>query len=282
MASPTSVIPPLRSRTRLVLGIDAAWTATEPSGVALAKETERGWRLLAAEASYAHFRERAEGRAPEVRPRGESPNVPALLEACRRLAGRLPDLVAVDMPLSRQPIVGRRVSDLAISRAYGARKAATHSPSALRPGRLADKLREDFGLAGYDLCTAGAFVTPGIMEVYPHAALLEMSGDPVRLSYKAGKTTTYWPKTPIAERRARLHSVWRRIVAMLDAEIGGVAEMLPSPSPDIKGRALKKYEDKLDAVVCAFVAIRALDGQAQAYGDDLSAIWVPAPPRGGG
>ena len=31
--------------TRAVLGIDAAWTVSQPSGVALAVETEGGWRL---------------------------------------------------------------------------------------------------------------------------------------------------------------------------------------------------------------------------------------------
>ena len=35
----------LRRLMRTVLGIDAAWTGTQPSGVALAEETERGWRL---------------------------------------------------------------------------------------------------------------------------------------------------------------------------------------------------------------------------------------------
>ena len=38
---------------RVVLGIDAAWTTSEPSGVALAAETSGGWHLIAAEAPYA-------------------------------------------------------------------------------------------------------------------------------------------------------------------------------------------------------------------------------------
>ena len=113
------------------------------------------------------------------------------------------------------------------------------------------------------------------MEVYPHAALLRLTGDAVRLTYKAGKTTTYWPKTPLDERRVRLGVVWRRIVAMLDAEIAGVAEALPPPSATMRGGALKDYEDRLDAVVCAYVAIAALRGKAQPYGDEGSAIWVP-------
>jgi predicted RNase H-like nuclease len=189
------------------------------------------------------------------------------------LAGRPPDLVAVDMPLALTKIVGRRASDLEISRKFGAAKAATHSPSDLRPGPLADKLREDFERADFALCTAAGLRTPGLMEVYPHAALLRLTGDKVRLTYKAGKTTIYWPQLPIAERRARLGEVWRRIVAILDAEITGVAEALPPPTA--AGLALKDYEDQLDAVVCAYVAIAALRGQARAYGDEVSAIWVP-------
>ncbi len=199
----------------------------------------------------------------------------SLLDACRKLAGRAPDLVAVDMPLARTPIVGRRASDLAVSRAYGAAKAATHSPSALRPGRLSDKLRADFERQGFALCAAEGVHTPGLMEVYPHTALLALTGERVRLTYKAGKTTIYWPGIALEERRTRLRDVWRGIVAALDAQIAGVAEALPPPSPQIKGRALKAYEDQLDAVVCAYVAIAALRGQVRAYGDDISAIFVP-------
>lgn len=199
----------------------------------------------------------------------------ALLEACRRLAGRAPDLVAVDMPLALSPIVGRRVSDLAVSRAFGAAKAATHSPSALRPGPLADKLREDFAREGFALCTASGARAPGLMEVYPHAALLALTGDKMRLTYKAGKTTIYWPGMALAVRRARVRDVWARIVAALEREIGGVAEALPAPGADVVGRPLKAYEDSLDAVVCAWVAIAALKGAVRAYGDHDSATWVP-------
>ena len=258
---------------RVALGIDAAWTATQPSGVALAVETAQGWRLKAVESSYARFREFASTGAATSPARGETPDPARLLDACRLLAGQAPDLIAVDMPLALTPIVGRRVSDLAISRAFGAAKAATHSPSALRPGKLADRLRENFAQAGYKLCTAEGIETPGIMEVYPHAALLALSGDKTRLTYKAGKTTIYWRDLDRPQRLARLAEVWRRIVGLLETRIGGVADALPLP--DMRGRALKDYEDRLDAVVCAGVAIAALEGRARAYGDAGSAIWVP-------
>jgi predicted RNase H-like nuclease len=41
------------------------------------------------------------------------------------------------------------------------------------------------------------------------------------------------------------------------------------------GWRLKAYEDKLDAVVCAAVAIACLNGEARAFRDEDAAIWVP-------
>jgi hypothetical protein len=61
--------------------------------------------------------------------------------------------VAIDMPLVHTPIVGRRVSDDAVSRAYAGRKCGTHTPNALRPGRLSEHLRQSFDQAGYPLLT---------------------------------------------------------------------------------------------------------------------------------
>jgi len=43
------------------------------------------------------------------------------------------------------------------------------------------------------------------------------------------------------------------------------------------GIELKAYEDALDAIVCAWVAICALEGRAAPFGDDASAIWIPLP-----
>ena len=47
---------------RTVLGIDAAWTVKQPSGVALLREGEAGWQVVAAAPSYSSFLGLAEGR----------------------------------------------------------------------------------------------------------------------------------------------------------------------------------------------------------------------------
>ena len=136
-------------------------------------------------------------------------------------------------------------------------------------------MRADFEAAGYGLWTTDRRPTPGLIEVYPHPALLTLTGARQRLEYKAGKTLTYWPNETPAIRRRNLFYVWMRIGAALEAEIAGVAAAIPLPDDSTVGRALKAYEDRLDAIVCVWCAIRALQGRATAYGDAVSAIWIP-------
>jgi predicted RNase H-like nuclease len=260
---------------QVVLGIDAAWTETQPSGVALAAETSGGWELVAVESSYQRFHARAGyAAAPEIRPSGSFPVAAELLSSCHALCDRPPDLVAIDMPLSRTPIRSRRVSDDAVSRAYGSRKCGTHTPSEIRPGPMSDDLRKNFEEAGYALQTVAAS-SPGLIEVYPHPALVELAHANERLPYKAGKVRGYWPDLSPIQRRALLYDQWHRIIVMLDNEIRGVKTALPQLNPDASGIELKAFEDKLDAVVCAWIAICALTGRARPFGDDQSAIWIP-------
>jgi hypothetical protein len=105
----------------LVLGIDAAWTATQPSGVALVASQGSTWRCVAVAPSYAAFDHLSRGTALDWadRPRGELPVAASLVAAVERLAGRPPDVIAIDMPLSHRPIVARRAADAAVHRRGG-------------------------------------------------------------------------------------------------------------------------------------------------------------------
>ncbi len=223
---------------RAVLGIDAAWTATQPSGVALAVERATGWELRAVAPSYQRFHASADPALPsEIRPSGSVPVAFDLLSSAQALAGGPVDLVAFDMPLSRAPIKARRFCDNEVSRRYGANKCGTHSPSEKRPGLISDALRAGFEQAGYPLQTM-TLATPGIIEVYPHPALVVLSGAKHRLPYKAGKTKSYWPTLDREERRAQLDRQWSEIIALLDREISGVSAALPLLPPTDRGAAL--------------------------------------------
>lgn len=264
-------------KKRAVLGIDAAWTAGQPSGVALVAGSGSTWRLVGCAASYQRFLALADpALMAEVRPMGMVPPVAALLDAARQLCGMPVDLVAVDMPMARLPITGRRHCDNEISRVYGGRKCGTHSASAARPGPISAALTLGAARGGYPLLTIGA-ASPGLVEVYPHPALLELTGAQMRLPYKAAKAAKYWPEATPVQRRERLAGQWAIIVAALEGEIAGVADALPLPSPDAVGWRLKAFEDTMDAVICAWVGRCVLEGRARAHGDEDGTIWVPAP-----
>src|SRR6188474_1959246 len=150
---------------RAALGIDAAWTLTQPSGAALATKLSSGWRVIAAASSYQRFHALADPRLlSEPRPSGSLPDAPKLFASASVLCDAPVDLVAIDMPLAHTPIVRRRVSDRAVSKAYGGRKCGTHTPNALRPGPLSDQLRQSFERAGYPLLT-NMMAPVGLIEV---------------------------------------------------------------------------------------------------------------------
>ena len=226
----------MNSLAGAVLGVDAAWTLTEPSGVALVvAQTPGSWRLVASAPSYQHFLARVDqSLARQARPSGSKPDPEALLQAAANLAGRAVDLVAVDMPLSLSPIIARRASDNAVSQGYGARHASTHTPSATRPGPISDELRVGFDRAGYPLQTK-RITAPGLIEVYPHPALIELAAASRRLPYKLSKIRNYWPDLSVSERRARLFAQWAKIIRLLDHEIEGVADELPPPDAAASG-----------------------------------------------
>lgn len=258
---------------RMVLGIDAAWTDTNPSGVAVAVEDANGWQLKGAWPSVAHFFADAHDQPQPVKVSGGVAPAADLLEAACKLVGSIPDLVAIDMPMALQPITGRRASDEAISRAYGAKWCAAHSPSASRPGLISDRLREGFTEAGYPLCIH-EIATPGLIEVYPHPALVELCAEPKRLPYKVGKMRSYWPNAKPEHRRTLLSGEWSSIGTVLEPYLRG-AEAYCSAF-ELSPKQLKAQEDMIDAIICCICAIRALDGGAKPLlGDGRSAIWVP-------
>jgi predicted RNase H-like nuclease len=256
-----------------VLGIDAAWTERNPSGFALIDNGVGPWRLGAAAPNLREFADKC-GLSDEE---GQGANF--ALRCAEKLIGRLPDLVAVDMPLSNRPIEGRRTSDIAVSRRFGAAKCATHSPSAERPGQVGFRLHEDCKARGYQLITsAPADSGRSLAEIYPHPALLRLMKVDVRLRYKIGKTGIYWPGRPSEERLSLVKRELCSIVAALDQVVVGAQQAIHGRF-DFDGAktfsALKPAEDTIDAIISAWIGTTILENAAEAFGDEDSAIWVP-------
>lgn len=258
-----------------VLGIDAAWTDSQPSGVALIVRRRGRWFCLRSASSYRDF---TAGRGTSRRT-GSQIEVAALLRAAQLLlAGTRPGLIAVDMPIGRQRITGRRAADDQVSTRFGHAKCPVHSPSAQRPGSVGVRLVRGFVRAGFALrfSANSAPIAGSLIEVYPHVALLALMRRTQRLPYKCGKTNLYWRSATLAERRHNLLEQWRSIEARLRKHIDGIDVGLPPPDYDGPLSHLKAHEDRLDALICAWVGALCLDGKALPLGDADSAIWVPS------
>lgn len=254
----------------VVLGIDAAWTATQPSGVALVRSRGRRWECVALAPSYECFIGAVDWRA---RPAGGAPDCAALHAACIRLAGAAPDVIAIDMPLATRPIVARRAADNAIASAYGARGLGTHSPSPQRPGPLADAFRAGFARLGYRVAgTSVGCGTPGVLiEVFPHASAIALLGASYRVPYKLGRMAQYWPDLDASARRRAVLAQWTKLRRALARDITGGALRVPAVSTVA---ALKRYEDALDALMCAWTGVEYLRGRLRAHGDTTAAVWA--------
>ncbi len=262
-------------RPVIVLGIDAAWTANQPSGVAVIRKRRAGWQCAAIAPSYASFLGLARGIPIDWRakPAAGLPPCAELVAAAASLAGGTPDVIAIDMPLATTPIVARRAADNAIASAYATRGLGAHSPSETRPGPVAEAMRRGFAASGYRVATTATRPrTRGVMiEVFPHAAAIALLGAGYRVPYKLARVTQYWPDRSPVERRRALLREWTKLRRALAAHIDGVALRVPSRGTLA---ALKRYEDTLDAAICAWLGAEYLAGRLRAHGDATAAVWA--------
>ena len=263
-----------------VLGIDAAWTAHQPSGIALVQNTGSGWSCLAVAPSYEAFIAQASGQPwdPQQKATGSRPDPAALLQASQQLAGAEVSCVSVDMPLATSPITSRRAADTAISSRFGPKGCAVHSPSTERPGAIADQLRADFAALGYRLHTNGSEQSaPALIECYPHVALLALLKRDYRVPYKVSRSGRYWKaeKLTCSERIERLLEQFQAIKTGLNQHISGIPDFIPAPYEVSTLASLKSVEDMLDGLICAWIGIEHLEGRTVGLGDDTAAIWVP-------
>ena len=263
-----------------VLGIDAAWTERQPSGVALIEGDQNLWRIVCLAPSYDAFVAYSQGvpvdwKAPNFR--GSRPDITALIKSAKDMITTGLSVVAIDMPVATVPFDSRRAADTAISKAFGSRGCSTHSPSTTRPGRLGRSIMSQLNAEGFPLATVSS-PRPSArctIEVYPHPAVLSLLRQDYRVPYKVSRSSRYWPNTSIAERVSMLLTEFHRINAALRAVLGTEPIVLPPSRGVATLAALKRYEDALDALICAWVGVEFLEGAVSAFGDGSSTIWVP-------
>ena len=196
-----------------------------------------------------------------------------------RIAPREPALVAVDAPTIIPEGVAMRVADKLTHTHFGRQHAGAYPANRRLPfaastlalgGALEDR--------GYAHAPTIAPRAPGRFQIecFPHPAMLRLFGLSTILRYKKGN---------VAERRAGLARLRKLIATHLVTGDPVLATPLQLPSLPARGAgvALKRVEDQLDAVVCAYVGAhwwRWGTARNEVLGDrDGGYIVVPAPDR---
>ena len=251
-----------------ILGVDPAWTAKNPSGVALL--SNKG-KLIAFAPSYLSFEAFLDGHKVDWSKRAKTGgSVEDVLNASKQLAPHdSVTTVSVDMPVSKLQITSRRPADNMVSKVYGAMWCSSHSPSQQRPGSISEEFSRVMTEQQFHLATVERLVGKSYLEVYPHTALLRLMKSDKRLPYKESKRSKYWPNLSTKERKQELIKQWGKIVLALEEKVG----CIDIPIDDQVN--LKSVEDALDAIICAWVGYEYANGRAESLGDKNAVIWTP-------
>lgn len=218
-------------KTTTFIGIDLAWKSERnPTGAALLKGNRLGAKLQL----IATLRSMEEVLTFVRTHRGEE------------------SVVAIDAPLIITNETGQRACETAVGKRYGNRDASCHtSNTKLYPEAasvaLAGQLLADGFIHVEDLKKKRTCQI--LAEVYPHAAMVAMFGLPKILKYKKGT---------LAKRRLGLTLFQNLLTQLRDAEPPLLPaelsqEILEKDLNQLPGKALKDYEDMLDAFFCAYL-----------------------------
>ncbi|WP_456475379.1 DUF429 domain-containing protein [Candidatus Pyrohabitans sp.] len=214
------------------VGVDLAWSPRNTSAVAVA----HGSRLV----SWAP----ALGSVEEI-------------SACILTATRdAPAFIAIDAPLVVHNLHGSRECDRLVARLFRRYEAGVYPVNR----SLLERYGEVRGERLAKLLEKAGFVQmPGLRkplearafaEVFPHAAMVAIFDLSKTLKYKACPGRSY-------EQRYREFRRYQKLLGSLataEPPLHVPEEILSVEVEKLRGKALKQYEDLLDAITCAYVA----------------------------
>lgn len=256
-----------------ILGVDCAWTAKEPSGVALIKfEQDTKAEIIKLGRSYEEFCSDSIHWYGTVK--GSAPDFSSFLYSCNSNGWDV-DIIALDIPLSSKMIIERRPCDGDVLKYYGGKGAAVHSPTAERPGKIALDIYEQLTNLGYKW-NGNAKTDKAFIEVYPHASIIELLKLDYRLPYKVQKANKYWHDVSAQQRNYNIISNLNKLKESISENFENIDDIMPilNPETTYTTKFLKGYEDTLDALICAITGLFYAKDKIKAFGNTDEKIWV--------
>ena len=245
----------------LVVGLDLAWSPRNPTGACVAAWDGKVARLVEP-------------------PRADLGGNEEIAEYVRAGVRDEPAVVAIDCPLAVPNRGGLRDCDVLMNRFFRRFEAGVYPANQTSLGRYG-------GLRGVSL--AGTLAADGfsldprawterrVIEVYPHAAMIGMFGLRRTLKYKPRQGRSY------EERWREMAKLQRLLAGLRDATPPFRIEdrILRRVPTGIRGGELKRLEDVLDSLICAYVGLAyGVDGlrRCAVFGDGARGhIVVPTP-----
>jgi predicted RNase H-like nuclease len=218
------------------IGIDLAWSWNNPTGAATVRGDRRGGEVT----NTALL-----GSDDEI--------VDYICEA----ASAGPAIVAVDAPLVVPNMNGRRPGEQELGKIFAKHQAGAHPANrclpVFRQGVRGEELVRQLGAYNFTHKESidAELEIRQVIEVYPHAAMVALFGLERTLKYKAK------PQRSIEARRAAWDEYQRHLNALAerDPPLHGQAQLTRVDIAVMRGRRLKEYEDRVDALMCAYIAL---------------------------
>ncbi len=164
------------------------------------------------------------------------------------------NVLVIDAPLICINETGQRTSEKLVSKHYGRFHASCHSSNTKnmagqRAPRLLAELRGKLPIfVRHDARGASSDMWP-VIETYPHPGHIEMFSLPGILKYKKGTAD---------EKRAGLARYMSLLERLQDREPAlqvRTVSLLDTDVVHLRGAAMKRQEDLLDALFCAYTAL---------------------------
>jgi predicted RNase H-like nuclease len=165
-------------------------------------------------------------------------------------------VIAIDAPLIIDNETGQRPCEKSIGQKFGKYHAAAHSSNLKRypdPGgvRLAQYLEEKGFSHSPNPTTDKLRTGRWFFEVYPHPAHVVLFDLDRIIKYKKGR---------VAEKRRGLQKLCQHLKKLVGADPPflqneKLKKLLQKNVEELRGKSLKQYEDNLDALLCAYLAL---------------------------
>jgi predicted RNase H-like nuclease len=219
----------------LFVGIDLAWSERNASGVAVIEGDKRSGHLLSVQTIL------------------QDSEMTDYIE--KETAGRK-CLIAIDAPLIVPNDSGRRIAERMVGKLFRKYDAGAHPANRKRLSQWSGKIRGEE--MANSLEAIGFEHSPFIkrfeesrkfFEVYPHPSMVVLFGLSRILRYKAKPKRDYESRWREFE---RYHSCLKSLESSRPRLV--LPEGFFRRVKDLRGSALKDYEDTLDAVFCAYLA----------------------------